>query len=136
MLLAVAALTPSACSGGNCGAACLDGTITFALTTPLRGQRLAISVAPPTAAAITIDCRPADGSTGCTPASSAIVPLFDGQGSLQSFEMPFFGVGSYRAQVEVDGAPKVDQMFQYDLGPVAGVCGTSCYRSTTFEISN
>lgn len=130
------ALYSAGCSGGNCQATCLDGTITFQLSTPLQGQDVAITVGPPSAADLTADCRPADASIGCAPQSAGLAPHFDEQGFLQSVEMPFFGAGQYRFQIAIDGVPIIDENFQYDLAPVAGVCGTSCYRSTTFATQN
>lgn len=130
------ALSPAACAGGNCLAACLDGTITFQLSTPLQGQGVAVTVEPPSSSPLTIECGPADGSVGCTPQSSALRPHFDGPGSLESVEGPIFGTGQYHIQIAVDGAAVIDETFRFDDVRVAGLCGSSCYRNARFTIQN
>jgi hypothetical protein len=128
-------LGSDACGTANCSAICGDGTITFTLVTPLEGGDVAITVLPPSSAALSVDCQPADGPADCTP-PSALSPHFTASGTLKSVELPILGTGQYRIQIAVDGVQVVDDTYDYNLARVTGACGSSCYPSATVEIQN
>ena len=118
---------------GCCGALCIS-TVTFVLESPLAGQQFDIMATNGDMnRAQTATCDLGDGSTSCG-YHPAFYPRFDAEGRLESIEWVDAPNGQLHLLVQVDGAPAVDQTFDYPYAPGTSLCGKTCAASKTFTV--
>jgi hypothetical protein len=139
--IALLPLVLAGCSGQETRVQCLlacDDSITFALSTPLAGRDIAITVGEPDGNVLRLDCQPGDGSVACIPVPMRLIPGFDAGGALQSLRLDHSTAGTINVQIAVDGAPAAAASVPYAPSSVtADPCGGgSCARPQTFMIGN
>jgi hypothetical protein len=101
--------------------------ITFALSRPLPGPAISISVEQPDGTVERLDCQPTGGSLACLPLSSALAPNFDANGALQSVTIDPAETGSYIVELTVDGVRMGGGTFNYaGTTIITGACGETC----------
>ena len=139
LLLGLLGLTSNGCESSKvqCDLLCVS-TITFALTTPVAGSDIAISMDFPDHTNVTLDCQAGDASWSCTPLPAQLIPIFDAQGSLSSMTTSSSSPleGQYHLTITVDGVPKADTTVQYARTPNGSGCaGSPCYKPATFPVT-
>jgi hypothetical protein len=122
----------------QCLTAC-DSSLTFALATPLAGDRIEIAVGLPDGSVEQIDCQRGSASFACIPVQSRVEVNFDANGALASLHLSSPWTGDYAVQVAVDGVPAAAGAFSYQPPPGApytGPCpGIPCAGAQTFTLT-
>lgn len=131
--IALLALLGVAFLPGCCGAKCASGA-NFTFESPLAGQSFDIMVTSgdPASARMT-SCQVSDTGATCGYAPPLFV-TFDAQRRLETIQWLDAPNGQLHLVVQADGAPAVDQIFDYPYAPGSMVCGTSCAATKTFTI--